>query len=490
MGLGRRVPWTPRAPHRHLGAVKLLSVAGAYWRGDEKNPMLQRIYGTAFRTRRARRAPRAARGGQGARPPQARQGARALHVPRIRAGDAVLLAARRVHLQPARRLHARACTSTTATKRSSRRRSSTGSCSRPAVTSPTTARTCTSRSPRTCSTTDKTERSAYEELAPEADELPGPLPDLRTAKAELPRAAVARGGLRPAASLRARRRRARAGARAQLLPGRRAHLLHSGPDGSESRSFNQLLFEVYHAFSFTNVSTKLAPDPKSASAPTSMWDRAEAVLEKRADRRRLPFEKLPGEGAFYGPKLEFHVNDAIGRSWQLGTIQVDFALPERFELEYIGDGRRRSSAGDAAPRHPRVASSASSAYTSSIARESSRCGSRPSKRSLVTVSEKQAEYAHEVRAALAARGLRVTLDVGADKLGAKIRNARLMRIPTSVVVGDKEAEAGHVSPRSRDEGRARRHDASRRSPSACSPRPSHLAWLMRKRRKPALSRRK
>ena len=93
----------------------------------------------------ARRAPQAARGGQGARPPQARQGARALHVPRVRAGDAVLPAARRGRLQPARRLHARACTSTTATTRSSRRRSSTSSCSRPAATSRTTTRTCTCR---------------------------------------------------------------------------------------------------------------------------------------------------------------------------------------------------------------------------------------------------------------------------------------------------------------------------------------------------------
>ena len=113
-----------------LGAVKLTSVAGAYWRGDERNPMLQRIYGTAFPTQEgARGAPEAHRGGEGARPPQARQRARALHVPRVRAGDAVLPAARRVRLQRPRRATCAASTSSTATRRSSRRRSSTRSSS-------------------------------------------------------------------------------------------------------------------------------------------------------------------------------------------------------------------------------------------------------------------------------------------------------------------------------------------------------------------------
>jgi threonyl-tRNA synthetase len=225
------------------------------------------------------------------------------------------------------------------------------------------------------------------------------------------------------------------------------------PDQMEEEllAFNRLLFEVYNAFEFQNISTKLALRPEKRVGTDEMWDRAESILEKVLVESNIPFEKLEGEGAFYGPKLEFHVTDAIGRSWQLGTMQVDYALPERFDLGYIGN--------DGAAHRPVMLHRA---ILGSIERffgvYLEHCAGKfplwlaPEQVMLVTVSEKQAGYAHEVKAILEAKGLRVAMDAGQDKLGAKIRNARMMRHPYVAVLGDKEAETRSVTPRSRDAG--------------------------------------
>ncbi|MCC6667680.1 MAG: threonine--tRNA ligase [Polyangiaceae bacterium] len=220
---------------------------------------------------------------------------------------------------------------------------------------------------------------------------------------------------------------------------------------AEISAFNRLLFEVYNAFAFDKVAIKLALRPEKRVGTDEMWDRAEAALEQVLLEARLPFEKLEGEGAFYGPKLEFHVTDAIGRSWQLGTIQVDYALPERFGLEYIGsDG----AAHRPVMLHRAILGSLERFYGVYL----EHCAGKfpvwlaPEQVILLTVSERQADYAASVAAELRARGLRVLVDAGADKLGAKIRNARLMRHPYMVVLGDDEAAAHTVAPRSRDAG--------------------------------------
>jgi len=219
----------------------------------------------------------------------------------------------------------------------------------------------------------------------------------------------------------------------------------------EIAAFNRLLFEVYNAFAFDKVAIKLALRPEKRVGTDEMWDRAEAALERVLLESKLPFEKLDGEGAFYGPKLEFHVTDAIGRSWQLGTIQVDYALPERFGLEYIGS--------DGAPHRPVMLHRA---ILGSLERfygvYLEHCAGKfpvwlaPEQAILLTVSEKQAEYAERCATELRAKGLRVLVDAGADKLGAKIRNARLMRYPYLAVVGDDEVASGSLSVRSRDAG--------------------------------------
>ena len=219
----------------------------------------------------------------------------------------------------------------------------------------------------------------------------------------------------------------------------------------EIRGFNQLLTRIYRAFAFQDVRIRLATRPAKRMGTNEMWDQGEHALEQALRDEGMAFEFAPGEGAFYGPKLEFHVRDALKRSWQLGTIQVDYSMPDRFELEYVGS--------DGAMHRPVMLHRA---ILGSVERFMGvfieHCGGAfpvwiaPEQVVLVTVSEKQEAYAKEALAYLQLRGLRVVADLSADKLGAKIRNARMRRYPYIAVIGDKEAETRSVAPRSREAG--------------------------------------
>ncbi len=219
----------------------------------------------------------------------------------------------------------------------------------------------------------------------------------------------------------------------------------------EIQSFVDLLFQVYGALGLTEVAIKLATRPEKRVGTDAQWDTAEKALADALHEKRLAFEYSPGEGAFYGPKLEFHVKDAIKRSWQLGTIQVDYAMPDRFELDFTGaDGLahrpvmlHRAILGSLERFMGVYIEHVAGAFPVWLA---------PEQVSLVTVSEKQVDYAHEVASYLRGKGLRVVCDLGADKLGAKIRHARLMRYPYIAVIGDKEAMARTLSVRSRQDG--------------------------------------
>ncbi|HWP08560.1 MAG TPA: threonine--tRNA ligase [Polyangiaceae bacterium] len=220
---------------------------------------------------------------------------------------------------------------------------------------------------------------------------------------------------------------------------------------AETAAFTRLLFDVYGAFDLKNISVKLALRPEKRMGTDELWDQTEQALERVLTNAGVPFEKLPGEGAFYGPKVEFHVVDAIGRGWQLGTIQLDQMLPENFGLEYVAsDG----TAHRPVMLHRAVLGSLERFFAIYIEHVAGKfpVWLAPVQAALVTVSEKQNEYAERVRRELHAEGFRVTVDASSDKLGAKIRNARLMRHPYVVVIGDKEAEAVAVAPRSRDAG--------------------------------------
>ena len=219
----------------------------------------------------------------------------------------------------------------------------------------------------------------------------------------------------------------------------------------EILAFNRLLFEVYAAFEFKDIAVKLALRPEKRIGSDELWDRAEGALRTALQQSGVQFEELAGEGAFYGPKLEFHVVDALKRSWQLGTIQLDYAMPERFGLEYVGkDGANHRPI----MLHRAILGSVErffGIYLEHIAGKFP-VWLAPEQAILVTVSEKQAEYAMKVQAELKALGLRVNVDASGDKLGAKIRNARNLRYPYIGVMGEAEAEAGTVTPRSSTDG--------------------------------------
>jgi threonyl-tRNA synthetase len=220
---------------------------------------------------------------------------------------------------------------------------------------------------------------------------------------------------------------------------------------SEIEKFIKLLYTVYKAFAFDKIDIKLATRPEKRLGTDADWDLSEGALKVGLERAGLPFEIMPNEGAFYGPKVEFHVHDALKRSWQLGTIQYDPNLPERFELAYTGeDGKdhrpvmlHRAVLGSLERFISVYLEHCAGGFPSWIA---------PTQAIVLTVSDKSEEYGRKVASELRAKGLRVETDFSADKLGAKIRNARVFRHPYMLVVGPKDAEAGTVSVRSRDKG--------------------------------------
>jgi threonyl-tRNA synthetase len=231
-----------------------------------------------------------------------------------------------------------------------------------------------------------------------------------------------------------------------------AHIFCAEEDvAAEIARFIRFLYGVYKAFSFESIDVKLATRPEKRMGEDAMWDRAERALADGLTSAGLKFETLPGEGAFYGPKIEFHVKDALRRSWQLGTIQYDPNLPARFDLRFVGeDGKEHRPV----MLHRAILGSLERFFSVYL----EHCGGNfptwlaPRQAIVLTVSEKSDGYARQVADRLLGQGLRVDLDLSSDKLGAKVRNARLLRYPYLLVVGPKEAESETVGVRSRDGG--------------------------------------
>ena len=220
---------------------------------------------------------------------------------------------------------------------------------------------------------------------------------------------------------------------------------------SELEAFLKFFYEVYRAFGFEKIAVKLATRPDKRMGTDADWDMAEGALAEGLKQAGLEYEVLPGEGAFYGPKLEFHVQDALKRAWQLGTFQLDPNLPERFELEYVGeDGARHRPV----MIHRAIFGSIERFFSIYLEHIGGNFPTwiAPRQVVLLTVNEKFDEYAYGVVNKLKALGLRVDIDASKDKLGAKIRNARLARYPYLCVVGGKEDEANTLGVRSRDKG--------------------------------------
>ena len=213
----------------------------------------------------------------------------------------------------------------------------------------------------------------------------------------------------------------------------------------EVKRFIQLLDKVYAAFGLSYVA-KFGTRPPVRIGDDALWDRAETALESAVKALGITYELNPGDGAFYGPKLDFHVKDSIGRTWQLGTIQADYNAPERFNLTYVGE--------DNAEHRPVVLHRAIyGSFERFIAILIEHyAGAFPAWLSaiqvaLVTVADRQLPYAREVLELLRAKGFRAELDERGMTMNAKIREAQLQKIPFTLVIGDREVDQRAVAPR-------------------------------------------
>jgi len=213
----------------------------------------------------------------------------------------------------------------------------------------------------------------------------------------------------------------------------------------------RLISEIYGNFGFADVKINLSTRPEKRMGSDEMWDIAESALENALKKNELQYRVNPGDGAFYGPKLDFQVHDAIGRAWQLGTIQLDYSNPDRFKLEYIGeDGKEhrpvmihRAILGSLERFIGIIIEHFAGAFPFWLS---------PVQTIVLPLSEKFTDYANEVAAKLKAANLRVEVDRSNEKLGAKIRDAQLQKIPFMLIVGEKEAAAGTVTLRKRSGG--------------------------------------
>ncbi|MBK5233741.1 MAG: threonine--tRNA ligase [Thermoleophilia bacterium] len=209
--------------------------------------------------------------------------------------------------------------------------------------------------------------------------------------------------------------------------------------------------ELYGRFGFEDVSVELSTKPDKAMGSDDLWEKAEAKLKAALDSQERDYTINPGDGAFYGPKIDFHVTDALGRSWQLGTCQLDFQMPERFELDYTGadDERQRP-----VMIHRALLGSMERFAGILIEHYAGRFPSwlAPVQAMIVPVADRHIEYAREVAEDLRASGARVKVEERSESVGKKIRAAELGRYPYMLVVGDREVEAGEVAVRSHDEG--------------------------------------
>ncbi len=217
---------------------------------------------------------------------------------------------------------------------------------------------------------------------------------------------------------------------------------------SEVAQFIELLFSVYEDFGFTDVFTKLSTRPPERVGDDAQWDKAEAALQSALETSGLPWELQPGEGAFYGPKVEFQLRDSIGRIWQLGTIQLDFSMPGRLGATYVAeDGSKQVPV----MLHRAILGSFERFIGILIEHHA---GSlpvwlAPVQAVVLNITDKQAEYAKSVVEALEKQGFRVESDLRNEKIGFKIREHTIQRVPYLLVVGDREAENKCVAVRTR-----------------------------------------
>jgi threonyl-tRNA synthetase len=217
---------------------------------------------------------------------------------------------------------------------------------------------------------------------------------------------------------------------------------------SEVTAFHQQALKVYEHFGFQDVQIKIALRPDNRLGDDATWDKAEAALRAALSACGVAWEELPGEGAFYGPKIEYHLKDAIGRTWQLGTMQVDFMMPGRLGAEYVDD--------TSAKRHPVMLHRA---IVGSMERfigilVENHAGAFPAWLSpvqavVMNITDAQSDWVETVRKTLENQGFRVKADLRNEKIGYKIREHTMQKVPYLLVVGDREKENGMIAVRTR-----------------------------------------
>jgi len=214
-------------------------------------------------------------------------------------------------------------------------------------------------------------------------------------------------------------------------------------------AFNALVFDVYRDFGFTDVQVKLSTRPEQRVGSDAVWDKAEQALAEALEAADISYELQPGEGAFYGPKIEFSLTDCIGRVWQCGTMQVDFSMPGRLGASYIDEDSEKQVP---VMLHRAILGSVErfigvllEHYAGDLP-----LWLAPVQAVVMNITDAHAEYADEVKNKLQKQGLRVDSDLRNEKVGYKIRGHTLAKVPYLLVVGDREMDAGEVAVRLRD----------------------------------------
>ena len=213
-------------------------------------------------------------------------------------------------------------------------------------------------------------------------------------------------------------------------------------------NFVETLLQTYALFGFDDMRIYLSLRPEKHVGTDETWTRAEEALNQVLEAQGLEFELMPGEGAFYGPKIDFYVNDALGREWQLGTLQLDFSLPERFDLEYIAE----SGAAERPAIIHRALLGSLDRFIGILIEHTAGAFPvwlAPVQAVVIPIADRHVAYAEQVRRTLAEGGLRVEVNAGNERMNAKIRGAQLQKVPYMLVVGDREEEAGAVAVRTR-----------------------------------------
>jgi threonyl-tRNA synthetase len=239
----------------------------------------------------------------------------------------------------------------------------------------------------------------------------------------------------------------------------------------EVTAFHRQAMQVYAEFGFSEIALKIALRPDKRLGTDAVWDKAEGALRAALGSAGVEWEELPGEGAFYGPKIEYHMRDSIGRSWQVGTMQVDFMMPERLGAEYVDE---HSSKRHPVMLHRAIVGSMERFIGILIEHHAGNLPPwlAPVQAVVMNITDAQGDWAEQARKTLADQGFRVAADLRNEKIGYKIREHTLAKVPYLLVVGDREKEHGQVAVRARsgeDLGTMRLEDFAIRLRAEASP---------------------